>query len=125
MTLSLAQLDEIERLLSDRLQEHCPDLIALASLAREALGRKGGWVMVPTVPTTGLLMSMAIRSDHGLAIPGYYDQSFFGVERTTHAERLRSTLSQMRQLHEEVVGTGFYKPENDAEYAAMTTPPES
>jgi len=70
-------------------------------------------------PPPGLLMSMAIRFDHGLGCPGYYDQPFFsGGDQPTHAQRLKSTLGQMRQLWEEVVGQGFYRPEREAEYAA-------
>lgn len=75
-------------------------------------------------PSPGLLMSMAMRYDHGLALPGYYDQmnaamKTAGMEpKATHAERLKSTLRTMRQLWEEVTGNGFYAPELEAEYAA-------
>ena len=69
-----------------------------------------GKALVPIEPPPGLLMSMAIRSDHGLGIPGYYDQPLlikanYGV---THARLLELALSEMRKIHEEVVGTGFY-----------------
>lgn len=70
--------------------------------------------VVPREPSDGLLMSMALRYDHGLGLPGYYDMS-----DTPHAQRLESTLGTMRQLHEEVVGTGFYQPEKDDQYRAM------
>lgn len=77
---------------------------------------------IPVEPTPGLLMSMAVRYDHALGMPGFYDQTLFGkkVSDIDHAERLRQAISTMRQLHEEVVGTGFYKPEREAEYAAMS-----
>lgn len=64
-----------------------------------------GKALIPTEPSDALLKSMAIRYDHGLAIPGYYDQTMFKSD-TSHKERLEST---MRQLHEEVVGMGFYE----------------
>lgn len=84
-----------------------------------AVAQGQGFVMVPMVPTDGLLMSMAIRSDHALGCPGYYDQPIFGGEGVGHAKQLAATLSEMRKLHEEVVGDGFYKPEKDAQYVAM------
>jgi len=85
---------------------------ALAAIA-EAL-------QAPTEPPPGLLMSMAIRFDHGLGCPGYYYSELFrGPNEPTHAQRLESTLRQMRQLWEEVVGLGFYRPEKEAEYGAM------
>lgn len=70
-------------------------------------------------PSPGLLMSMALRYDHGIGFPGYYDQDMFRIEGVTHAQRLSATLTTMRQLWEEVVGKGFYKPEKESEYVAM------
>lgn len=71
-------------------------------------------------PPMGLLMSMAIRADHGLAIPGYYDQDIFNKDgRVTHTDRLTFSMMSMRQLWEEVVGQGFYKPEKEEAYAAQ------
>ena len=69
---------------------------------------------LPKEPPPGLLMSMAIRYDHGLGCPGYYDQMKFDGQ--THAQRLEATLRTMRQLYEEVSGYGFYTPEKEAEY---------
>ena len=70
-------------------------------------------------PPPGLLMSMALRYDHGLGMPGYYDQEMFKTPyNPTHAQRLESTLSTMSQLWEEVTGNGFYRPEKEAEYVA-------
>ncbi|WP_152971107.1 hypothetical protein [Rhizobium ecuadorense] len=67
-------------------------------------------VAVPVDPPEALLRSMAIRYDHGLAIPGYYDKPIFGAENVGHGRRMESTMEIMRQLYEEVVGTGFYRP---------------
>ncbi len=69
-----------------------------------------GGVIVPVEPTDELLRSMAIRYDHGLGVPGYYDQRVFGAENVGHARRMESTIRTMHQLHEEVVGKGFYRP---------------
>lgn len=70
---------------------------------------------LPKEPPIGLLMSMAIRFDHGLGVPGHYDQ----FEPGSHAKKLEATLRDMRQLYEEVSGFGFYKPEREAEYAKL------
>lgn len=78
-------------------------------------------VTIPVNPTDGLLMSMALRYDHGLGLAGYYDQ-FPRWEGDTHEKRLAATISDMRKIHEEVVGTGFYRPEKEADYIAMKTP---
>jgi hypothetical protein len=79
--------------------------------------------MVPEEPSPGLLMSMAVRFDHGLGMPGYYDDPMFNRQGVTHAMRLENALTTMRQLHEEVVGKGFYKREREAQYAELTPPP--
>lgn len=55
-----------------------------------------GIVTIPIEPTDALLASMAMRLDHSF---GLMDE-----------ESRKSLMSSMRQLHEEVVGTGFYKP---------------
>lgn len=81
----------------------------------------GTHVIVPKTPTPGLLMSMALRSDHGLGCPGYYDQEIFGEKMATHADMVESAITQMRQLHEEVVGTGFYDPTKEEEYRTFMT----
>jgi hypothetical protein len=67
-------------------------------------------------PSAGLLMSMAIRMDHGLGVPGYYDQPMFGSDGPTQNQRLEAALSTARQMWEEVTGRGFYRPEKEAEY---------
>ena len=73
-------------------------------------------VSVPREPPDSLLMSMAIWYDHGLGMPDYYDE-LFGPGK--HEERLKSTLTTMRQLYEEVSGRGFYKPEHENNYATL------
>jgi len=68
---------------------------------------------LPKEPPEGLLLSMAIRYDHGLAIDGYYDTLPVQLG-ATHKQRLESALRVMGQLYEEVSGHGFYKyPNND------------
>lgn len=74
---------------------------------------------LPQEPPPGLLMSMAVRYDHGLAVSGHYDQLTHVLHGgASHAQRLDSTLRTMRQLYEEVAGFGFYRPEHEATYAA-------
>lgn len=90
-------------------------------LASSAAQVPEGMALVPKVPTPGLLMSMALRFDHALGCPGHYDQppmSMFGV---THSQRLQATLQSMSKAHEEVVGAGFYRPDNEEHYASMAT----
>jgi hypothetical protein len=96
-----------------------PDSIE-AIIARALLGRTAtagakaiiaaldaaGFVVVPKEPTKGLLTSMAIRHDHGF-FAGYTD------------DEREAVLRSMRQLHEEVVGTGFYSPEREDDYLAV------
>ena len=67
-----------------------------------------GWKLVPINPPDACITSMAVRSDHGLAIPGYYDN---GLQRDPvgHNQRLEATKTEMRQLYEEAIGEGFYK----------------
>lgn len=76
---------------------------------------------LPEEPTPGLLMSMALRYDHALGCPGYYDQEIFAHSGVSHARRLECTLTTMRQLYEEVSGWGFYSTERESEYVAMQT----
>lgn len=65
-------------------------------------------------------MSMAIRFDHGLGVPGYYDPLLAaGAAVDSHAKRLESTLRTMRQLYEEISGYGFYSKAKENEYAAL------
>lgn len=52
--------------------------------------------------TDGLLASMALRYRHD-----------FGI---LPADEQRTIMAIMRQIHEEVVGRGFYKPEHEEKY---------
>lgn len=70
-------------------------------------------------PSIGLLMSMAMRYDHAIGMPGYYDQGIQAWDGISHARRLESIMSTMRQLYEEVSGHGFYSPEREDSYRAM------
>lgn len=79
-----------------------------------------GYVLVPVEPTPGVLMSMALRSDHALAFPGHYDHKLLRYPGApTHQQRLDSALGLARSHYEEVVGAGFYSTEKEADYAAM------
>jgi hypothetical protein len=81
---------------------------------------KAPWPDMPKEPPLGLLMSMAIRFDHGLGVPGYYDSEWFRRPgQPSHKQRVEATLTMMRQLYEEVSGHGFYSTAKEAEYAAL------
>jgi hypothetical protein len=75
--------------------------------------------VLPKDPPLGLLMSMAVRSDHGLGCPGYYDQPLLAKPGVTHAMRLEATLRNMSQIYEEVAGHGFYSPDKEPGYVDM------
>lgn len=68
--------------------------------------------LLPKDPPKGLLHSMAIRYDHGLAIPDYYNQELF-KGTPSHEERYKVAIIRMGQLYEEVSGHGFYKWNDD------------
>ena len=70
-------------------------------------------------PSVGLLVSMAIRLDHGLGCPGYYDSQAVSASGLTHKRRLEAAMSTARQLWEEVTGHGFYSPEKEQQYAQL------
>lgn len=57
---------------------------------------------IPTTASDGLLASMALRYRHD-----------FGI---LPADEQRTIMAIMRQIHEEVVGKGFYKPEHEEKY---------
>lgn len=59
----------------------------------------------PEEPDQALLVSMAVCLDHG-----------FGMATL---ERQESRLRDMRKLWDEVMGRGYYSPENRERYAAM------
>ena len=103
MAMVLIRPVETEKAMLKLLEEQLPDD-----------GRNG----LPKDPPPGLLMSMAIRYDHGLACPGYYDLLLGAGE---HEKRLDAALTIMSQLYEEVSGYGFYRPELEVEYASVRT----
>jgi len=86
-----------------------------------------GLVIVASEPSDALLASMALRSDHGIFAPGAILSIGGGKlampTDSDYAERrknrIESTIAKMRQIHEEVVGTGFYSEERAGHYSAM------
>jgi hypothetical protein len=87
------------------------------SAEQSALAALSG-VRVPVEPTDGLLMSIAMRFDHAIAMPGFYDQQMLGGKPGDHARRLSSLIADARRAHEEIVGKGFYAPEREDDYKA-------
>lgn len=92
--------------------------VAEAIRAYLAAMDEAGWRLVPKVATRGLLVSMALRNDHALAAP---DMGAFEYRKPSIQEWQEGRLREMAKLHEEVVGTGFYSPEKEADYTAMLT----
>jgi hypothetical protein len=77
-------------------------------------------VAIPKTPTPGILMSMALRVDHGLGCPGYYDQfNVTGEAWRSHARRLEVALSDARKQYEEIAGTGFYSKDREDYYCSL------
>lgn len=108
---------ESHSLMHDRLDRR--ERAALEAIIA-ALTAPEGYVLVPVKPTPGLLMSMAMRADHALGCPGYYDQQMFKIDdHVSHHRMLEVALAEARKQHEEVVGAGFYSPEKEGGYAAM------
>ena len=68
-----------------------------------------GYKLVPILPSEEQLTSMAVRSDHGLGVPGYYDSCLFAADGVTHEQRLEGAKRQMSQLYEEGIGEGFLR----------------
>ena len=83
------------------------------------LARTGRLKLLPKNPPIGLLMSMAMRHDHAIGAPGYYDQPIFSRQRglISHRDRVNLTIQEMGKLYEEVAGHGFYRPSREKEYA--------
>lgn len=79
-------------------------------------------VVIPVEPTTELLISMAMRQDHSFCFDSEltdaeilehrnsesYAVNFTARQWKTTAEKAM-VLSTMKKLHDEVVGSGFYK----------------
>ena len=90
-----------------------PDTGLVAQAAISAI-EQAGMAVVPVEPPRGLLVSMALRSKHDFLMAPQQLYSFtIGGTKPEHRENV---LSSMRQLHEEVVGTGFWSPDRDAGY---------
>jgi hypothetical protein len=70
---------------------------------------------LPWEPPVGLLHSMAIRHDHALAVPGFYDHPIYRLSgnNATHEDRYNHAIRTMLQLYEEVSGHGFFSWPND------------
>ena len=64
-----------------------------------------GYVIIPKIPSEGLLVSMAMRWDHSFG----FNQSYTPHER-------RSLMRSMGQIYQEVSGQGFYNPEKENRY---------
>ena len=102
----------------DRLTAELAAVKAERDALSEQVATKKDWVLVPREPERERLVSMAIRYDHALAVPGYYDNPAFAhFGGVGHAKRLEGTIISMRQLYEEAIGQGFY-PNNKAMIAA-------
>lgn len=84
-----------------------------------------GFTVVPLEASSGLLASMALRYDHGLFMPAIDpDKMLLPYTKEDRTRKIHATISKMRQIHEEVVGTGFYRPEKEDHYAARLPKPE-
>lgn len=69
----------------------------------------------PSEPPKGLLVSIALRLDHGLLLPG------FAETEEEHKRRIECALSDARRAWEECTGNGFWSPERNAGYEASLT----
>jgi len=92
---------------------------ALATEAFEKQNKKQNeeqYIRIPVKPSNELLNSMAIRYDHafGLSLPDEEieimrkEYPIWGSQYKTKREK-EQILITMKQLHEEVVGQGFYR----------------
>lgn len=93
------------------------DFTITASVAERILDRMAdrGFVVVPSKPSSGLLVSMAMRYAHDFGLDRQENSSF--VSGYTPAARA-SLLGTMTQLHQEIVGKGFYHRDREATYVA-------
>ena len=112
--------DEID-LLCIRAANAVKDHVAAEIAALQSRAFEDG-AQTPSEPSPGLLMSMAMRYDHSLGMPGCRDWKMMpGLgerEPGRHARILANTMGKMRQLWEEVTGNGFYCPAREADYVA-------
>lgn len=101
-----------------------------AEAAVRALGEQG-FAVVPVEPSEGLLASMAMRRNHGVFAPGLILRNF-GDDRDerphlfpgspgydeARRRMIEVEITEARQVHEEVVGRGFYSVKKEADYRA-------
>lgn len=88
-----------------------------------------GLCVIPREPPDGLLVSMALRLDHGLLAPQTQiaklrEGATLGDILETPEQmqrRVQMRLSNMRKVYEEVSGTGFYSWEREPHYQEMRT----
>ena len=97
--ISKKQLDNLGDVIAEASghQAACRALSALKSM---------GFAVIPKAPTDGLLSSMAMRHRHDFLLDKVPGSISSGV---TPAER-EQILNTMRNVHDEVVGEGFYNP---------------
>lgn len=112
------ELDAIAKEAAEMLSVYPHMLVLDTKIIRAAIDKALEYALTKE-PSEGLLVSMAIRYDHGLGVPGYYDQAMFSASGISHAQRMASTISTMRQLYEEAMGQGFYKPEDEEGYRQL------
>lgn len=100
-----ANSDEFDRIVVEMLKEN------------ESLRKLAGPELqpLPEEPPMALLVSMAIRQDHGLGSQGYYDM--FGPGE--HEKRFKLAIAEMRKIYEEVAGHGFYSVERESYYLSL------
>ncbi|WP_152984236.1 hypothetical protein [Stenotrophomonas nitritireducens] len=98
--------------------------VALRAITAALRSAPEGFVMVPVEPSIGVLASMAIRRDHGLGCPGYYDAPVFGAENVGHQCRMEVAIGEARQQYAEVVGKGFYSLDREGHYAGLAARPQ-
>jgi hypothetical protein len=68
------------------------------------------FAVLPREPTDGLLVSMALRLNHGFVLDSEQSRKI--------------QVSSMRQVYEEISGEGFYKVEREQDYKAMLSSAE-
>lgn len=71
----------------------------------EGISPPEGFVLVKVEPDPALLASMAMRRRHDFGLLPQKDREYM--------------VHEMSQVHEEVVGRGFYQPSNREEYVSM------
>ena len=111
MSVTQKEIDAVLRgWKSDGLAYTGAEMVALAErIEREGIAPSDGYAIVPIEPDTALLASMATCQNHG-----------FGIMPYEHQQHM---LYEMRKLYDEVVGRGWYSPENSGRYEAMLAEP--